>query len=811
MLVTELRDVGAKIKHVSVGDLFYMCIDTNDRLFTWGETTNASGELGKSEFTSARPSFVSFQAEEKIKEHAEVRKKEKGRRRRARVISPRTSMLLEGNSNGNSNHDNSGSDSDNDSVSSSSSSGSSSSGSSSSSDDEFNTVLPDQMTPTEQLLHDFKQSKALSKVASAQAHGNTMIVLYRCTTKEVAPLKKTKTAEELEYKEKTLNDDQDAFTFWLHSVLDDSATTAREDFGRALKMDEVYVEQEEVIKTKKELEEEEEQKMGELLRDKSKDPVVQNTREGANGAVGGAVVEEEEEGSTNQSRKAVEHILTSYDIKLNKARAKEFALRVVADDARRRQHRQEQRRGKEVKSGGKGGGKNQNHSEEEQQNDRRTCRRKKKTRKMSLWDKIKQREARERKEKLALEIKREKEWVEEQFNGKGGGKEDPCATTVTTLNNPRSPPLTCAQQRLYAGKKKNTHNRHLPASTAFTIDTSTRGTVFHRSVTRLGDMGYEHGTQRNARERRTNYTPLVASRKKYVQHRNHRRKNQTIIDNLHRRQQRERKRGEKDFEPTRPKSTRPSSAVYSKRSNVPSTTRPASASSIGRRYRPSRSAKDRSQKGCASMKMDWEERKRLDQENAGQRRREQAALIHNNGGKRVWLEGWEEEEDTEEKKLEKEKEEEVVVEGNRAAYDNQVENPEKKEEEEEMNEDDMYQFFNAVRKEELALSKGFNYSRKALGGNKKLYEQMAAQNELHSAGVGEEDEEKKKNGGVGGVCFDSTPRFDYMDKDDRRKMPGPARYDTLNELGSQAKNIWFGKKQPNQMALSNWARRKQYY
>jgi hypothetical protein len=211
------------------------------------------------------------------------------------------------------------------------------------------------------------------------------------------------------------------------------------------------------------------------------------------------------------------------------------------------------------------------------------------------------------------------------------------------------------------------------------------------------------------------------------------------------------------------------------------------------------------------MKMYWEERKRLDQENAGQRRREQAALIHNNGGKRVWLEGWEEEEDTEEKELEKEKEEEVVVEGNRAGYDNQVENPEKKEEEEEMNEDDMYQFFNAVRKEELALSKGFNYSRKALGGNKKLYEQMAAQNELHSAGVGEEDEEKQKNGGVGGVCFHSTPRFDYMDKDDRRKMPGPARYDTLKELGSQAKNIWFGKKQPNQMALSNWARRKQYY
>jgi hypothetical protein len=33
----------------------------------------------------------------------------------------------------------------------------------------------------------------------------------------------------------------------------------------------------------------------------------------------------------------------------------------------------------------------------------------------------------------------------------------------------------------------------------------------------------------------------------------------------------------------------------------------------------------------------------------------------------------------------------------------------------------------------------------------------------------------------------------------------------LKELGSQAKNIWFGKKQPNQMALSNWARRKQYY
>ena len=69
----------------------------------------------------------------------------------------------------------------------------------------------------------------------------------------------------------------------------------------------------------------------------------------------------------------------------------------------------------------------------------------------------------------------------------------------------------------------------------------------------------------------------------------------------------------------------------------------------------------------------------------------------------MWLEGWEEEEDTKEKKVEKE------------------------EEEEEVNEDDMYQFFQAVRKEELALSKGFNCSRKALGGNKKLYEQMAAQ------------------------------------------------------------------------------------
>lgn len=123
----------------------------------------------------------------------------------------------------------------------------------------------------------------------------------------------------------------------------------------------------------------------------------------------------------------VDRILSSYDLKLNSVKAKAFALRVVADNGGRRQSVTRKRRG-----------------------------RRQEPRKMSLWEKIKRREA---KDKMEMDLKQradEKRRVEEKINGVVSsiastslGNTDFAATSVT--NRERGTSVHYISSRLYPG------------------------------------------------------------------------------------------------------------------------------------------------------------------------------------------------------------------------------------------------------------------------------------------------------------------------------------------------------------------------
>jgi len=222
--------------------------------------------------------------------------------------------------------------------------------------------------------------------------------------------------------------------------------------------------------------------------------------------------------------------------------------------------------------------------------------------------------------------------------------------------------------------------------------------------------------------------------------------------------------------------------------------RPSSAASD--RRHASMNAKERRNKGTISLKKYWIDKKLQDTINLKNSRIQKRKTINEKTGNNVlWKEGWSDTSDDDEGI-------EGMNEINTFEQQNQLqEHLEKKSEKE------MYQFFKDVRKEDSNASCGFNSTNKKLGVNKKLYYEMKYKDIFGENFLNDEEKGEVKYGGDG-ISFVTTPRFDYMENDDRRKNPGPGQYVTLKKLGSETNNWYFSKTIPNEMALNNWNRRR---
>ena len=367
MLVGELRDVGSIVTSVSAGNNgMYAVVDKNNRLFTWGGSTE-HGFKGKK-----RPTFFPFNATEPKKgcasstststststskskkdtatiEEELWKNNENSEQQKAAKIDDDV-LSISGSSS------NSDSDSNSDSGSSSS-------------EEEDEKDSQTMVTPTAQLLKDFSANPKASKVLAASVHGNTLTVLFSCATQRTNNARNPPVnirSLDMEIK-KTRNDNQTKD--WLTTVLSQAASISKENFLFTLSMDEKLEEQEEVIKTKKEMAEIEEEKK----RDKSRD-IIDPTK-----------------GKEQTKTEPVECILKSYDMKLNTIEAKEFAARVVADNIHTHTNTQRRRR-RDIARGN--------------------------IKKISLWERIKRRE--QRKKIQANETQRvlEKKLVDEKLNG----------------------------------------------------------------------------------------------------------------------------------------------------------------------------------------------------------------------------------------------------------------------------------------------------------------------------------------------------------------------------------------------------------
>jgi hypothetical protein len=164
----------------------------------------------------------------------------------------------------------------------------------------------------------------------------------------------------------------------------------------------------------------------------------------------------------------------------------------------------------------------------------------------------------------------------------------------------------------------------------------------------------------------------------------------------------------------------------------------------------------------------------------------------------TWQEGWDQDDDEEEETNILNafgRKTAILINSTEEKEKNREEN--KEDDTEDITEDDMFAFFEKIREEDILANRGFNVTRKKMGGNKKLHVQLENTNSTPGPSKyllkGEEGDR-----GQQGVPFVSTPRFDYLVKDDRRRNPGPGRYDPLEN--DNVTNVWLSSRERRKWA-----------
>jgi hypothetical protein len=93
---------------------------------------------------------------------------------------------------------------------------------------------------------------------------------------------------------------------------------------------------------------------------------------------------------------------------------------------------------------------------------------------------------------------------------------------------------------------------------------------------------------------------------------------------------------------------------------------------------------------------------------------------------------------------------------------------EEEDDEGEVTEEGMYEYFQAIRMEEVTMQVGFNNTRDKNGGNRALHRQMLSTKSTPGPAAYEYEKAEEEERGKRGVTFFATPRFESLEREVKR-------------------------------------------